>query len=201
MSTEPLPAVWVVDVDGVLVDADNNAWQHPVCAACGITPEQLRCFFQADWPDCVEGRRDTAEALQPWLQHWGSSLDAEGFIAAWHRQDAHLNRPLIARLAARRVEGARMLLATNQDHRRADYLWTTLDLGETFDGMIHSADVGARKPHVAFWQAVADRIGPHEPADVLVIDDNAENLAGTAPFEWRTHHFTGNAGFFARFPD
>ena len=46
---------------------------------------------------------------------------------------------------------------------------------------------------------VADRTGPHEPEDADVIDDNAENLAGAAPFEWRTHHFTGNAGFFARF--
>ncbi|MDA1071171.1 MAG: HAD-IA family hydrolase [Proteobacteria bacterium] len=201
MTAGALPAVWVVDVDGVLVDADSSTWQHPVCAAAGITPQQLRAFFRAEWPDCVEGRRDTAQALAPWLECWGASCDAEAFIAAWHREDAELNRPLLARLAAWRVEGARLLLATNQDHRRADYLWTTLGLGTGFDGMVHSAAVGARKPGIAFWQAVADRIGPHEPEDVVVIDDNAENLAGAAPFEWRTHHFTGNAGFFARFAD
>lgn len=200
MSATRLPAVWVVDVDGVLVDADNNAWQRPVCAAAGITPRQLRDFFRTDWHDCVEGRCDTAQVLSRWLERWGATCDAETFIAAWHRQDAALNRPLLARLAAWRVEGARLLLATNQDHRRAAYLWSTLGLGETFEAMIHSAAVGARKPDVAFWQVVADRIGPHEPEDVVVIDDNAENLAGAAPFEWRTHHFTGNEGFFARFP-
>ena len=199
MTAAALPAVWVVDVDGVLVDADSSSWQDPVCAAAGITPGQLRAFFRAEWPDCVEGRRDTAQALVPWLERWGASCDAEAFIAAWHRTDAALNRPLLARLSAWRVEGARLLLATNQDHRRADYLWTTLGLGTTFDGMVHSAAVGARKPAIAFWQAVADRIGPHAPEDVVVIDDHADNLPGAAPFEWRTHHFTGNAAFFARF--
>lgn len=200
MNAQPLPSVWVVDVDGVLVDADNSAWRLPVCAACGITPQQLREFFRTDWPDCVEGRRDTALALAPWLERWGAACDAETFIAAWHREDAALNRPLLSRLAAWRGAGARLLLATNQDHRRADYLWNTLGLGEGFDGMVHSAAVGARKPSVAFWQAVADRIGDHAPEDVVVIDDNAANLAGAAPFEWRTHHFTGNRDFFAHFP-
>jgi len=194
-----LPSVWVVDVDGVLVDADGNDWQVDIGEAFGITPAQIQAFFRADWPDCVEGRRDTAEALTPWLERWRAPCDAQGFIATWHRADARLNEALLEQLALWRAGGARMLLATNQDHRRAEYLWSTLGFSQRFDGMVHSAAVGARKPDVAFWQVVADRIGPHEPADVVVIDDNAENLAGAAPFEWSTHHFTGNAGFLARF--
>lgn len=199
MTAEPLPAVWVVDVDGVLIDAGDHDWQVSIERAFGITREQLRDFFRAEWPACVEGRRDTAEALGPWLERWGASCDAEAFIAAWHRKDAMLNRDLLDRLEAWREAGARMLLATNQDHRRADYLWDTLALGTHFDGMVHSAAVGTRKPGIAFWQAVADRIGSHEPADVVVIDDIAANLAGAAPFEWRRHHFTGNRGLFDRF--
>lgn len=197
--TATTPSVWVVDVDGVLVDADGHDWQSDIAEAFAIAPEQIQAFFRADWPECVEGRRDTAEALTPWLEQWGAPCQAEDFIAVWHRASARLNTPLLDRLAAWREAGARLLLATNQDHRRAAYLWTTLGLSERFDAMIHSAGVGARKPDVAFWQVVADRIGPHEPETVVVVDDLADNLAGAAPFEWRTHHFTGNADFFERF--
>jgi len=196
---EPLPAVWVIDVDGVIVDAGNHDWQGPIERTFGITPAQLRDFFRSDWAACVEGRRDIAEALAPWLVRWQAPCDAEAFIAAWHHADAALNHGLLERLAAWRAAGARMVLATNQDHRRAAHLWHTLKLVDRFDAMVHSAAVGARKPDVAFWQVVADRIGEHEPHEVVVVDDSAANLAGAAPFEWRTHHFTGNAGLFDRF--
>lgn len=199
MNPESLPAVWVIDIDGVIVDADGHDWQIAIEQAFGISRVQLQDFFRAEWPACVEGHRDTAEALAPWLARWRAPCDAESFIAAWHRADAHLNHPLLDWLAARRAAGARLLLATNQDHRRASHLWTGLELDRRFDAMVHSAAVGARKPDVAFWQVVADRIGPHDPAGVVVVDDNRANLDGAARFDWRTHHFTGNDRFFARF--
>lgn len=199
MTPEALPAVWVVDVDGVLSGAGGHDWTEGLQAALGIAPADLRDFFRAEWPACVEGRRDTAEALGPWLARWGARCDAEGFIAWWHGRDARLNRPLLDRLAAWRTAGARLILATNQDHRRAAHLWNAMGLCERFDAMVHSAAVGARKPDVAFWQAVADLVGPLAPDEVVVVDDQAANLAGAAVFDWRTHLFAGNPGFFARF--
>jgi len=199
VTPEALPAVWVMDVDGVLAGADGHDWTAGLQDALGITPADLRDFFRAEWPACVEGRRDIADALTPWLARWGANCDAEGFIAWWHGRDAHLNVPLLDRLAGWRAAGARLILATNQDHRRAAHLWDTVGLGRRFDAMVHSAAVGARKPDVAFWQAVADLLGPLEPAEVVVVDDQAANLAGAGVFDWRTHLFTGNSGLFGRF--
>lgn len=199
MRPEPLPAVWVVDVDGVIAGAGGHDWTAGLETELGIAPAQLREFSRAEWPACVEGRRDTAEVLVPWLRRWGARCDAEGFIAWWHGRDTALDEPLLVCFAAWRAAGARLLLATNQDNRCTRHLWYGVGLADSFDAMIHSAAVGARKPDVAFWQAVADVIGPHEPRDVVVVDDTAANLDGAAPFEWRTHHFTGRAGLLARF--
>ena len=50
--------------------------------------------------------------------------------------------------------GAKMYVATGQEHHRARYLWNELGFSKHFDGMFYSADIGHPKNDVRFFEAI-----------------------------------------------
>jgi len=48
------------------------------------------------------------------------------------------------------------------------------------------------KPHAPIFELAARRFG-HQPAEMLFIDDNADNIAMAGQLGWHTHHFVNGA--------
>ena len=91
-----------------------------------------------------------------------------------------------------RASGLQLHLATVQEHRRADYLWTTLGLRDRFDGLHHSAAVGFAKPDPAYFAAVEARTG-FAADELLLIDDSPHNIEAAKLAGWRGDPVDGPA--------
>ena len=139
-----------------------------------------------------------------WRRSWRAVAPAvpiERLIEYWFVKDATFDDTLLSDLAALRAGGTALHLATDQEHRRADYLWTKLDLRSRFDAMHYAAALGAQKASPAFFAAVTARAALC-PAEIGFIDDFAPNIeaaraAGWCGYVWtscnrgRRRHFGG----------
>lgn len=83
-------------------------------------------------------------------------------------------------------------LATNQEHRRADYLWRELELEHRFDAIHYSADIGHAKPDADFFAIVENRTG-FDGSHLLFFDDQERNVLAARERGWNAHIWTGLA--------
>jgi putative hydrolase of the HAD superfamily len=80
-------------------------------------------------------------------------------------------------------------LATNQEHLRAAYLIEQLGLAEHVDGILYSAQLGAKKPDREFFAKVQAAVGLHGD-EMLLIDDDSRNVEAALRAGWQALHWT-----------
>ena len=190
----PIRAV-IVDVDGVLVDGrpeDGRPWATTLEADLGISKDALdRDFFRVHWQDVVLGHAPLVERLAPVLEKISPHVTVEQFIAYWFSKDSQVVLPLLQELALLRSTGIKIYLATNQEHRRADYLMHTLGLSTCCDGIFYSAQLSVSKPDPRFFILVSSLTGLDAP-ELILIDDTFANIKTAAALGWSTIHWTSN---------
>lgn len=185
----------VFDVDGVLVTGhtDKGGWWHvDMEKDLGLNPDLFqRRFFTEQWGDIVCGRLGIEEPLAETLAEIAPQLGVEDLLNYWFQKDAGLNRDLVAALEdLRRRANVGLSLATNQEHRRAGYLWRELELEHHFDAIHYSADIGHAKPAGEFFASVEDRTGFDGP-HLLFFDDQERNVQAARERGWQAHVWTG----------
>jgi putative hydrolase of the HAD superfamily len=74
-------------------------------------------------------------------------------------------------------KGHRCYLATNNEKHRTEYLIRDRGLGQWFDGVFSSADIGAKKPEGDYFDAILRKIPEHKE-DIIFWDDDAKNVEG-----------------------
>jgi putative hydrolase of the HAD superfamily len=184
----------MIDVDGVLINgrpSDGNHWATSLEADLGLSFEILqRAFFDRYWEEIVIGRADLGERLAGVLAQIAPGLAAEQVMRYWFQHDSQLNRALLKDMESLRGRGLLVYLATNQEHERASYLMNTLGLAAHVDGCHYSAALGHRKPTLAFFDAVARKVGL-PPKELLLIDDAQENVRAAIETGWNAALWTG----------
>jgi putative hydrolase of the HAD superfamily len=183
----------LVDVDGVLVDGrpeDGLHWLTAVEADLGFTADALHeHFFAPHWDDIVVGRAALMDRLTPALRMIAPHVSPDAFCTYWFEKDSRLVAPLLAELASLRSTGARVFLATNQEHLRAAYLMDALGLADHVDGIFYSARLGAKKPEVEFFARVQAAVGLRAD-QMLLIDDSRANIDAALKEGWHALHWT-----------
>ncbi len=185
----------IFDVDGVLVTGhtQKGGWWHvDMEADLGLHPDIFqRAFFPPFWEDIVLGRRGIEECLAPVLADIAPHLDVETLLAYWFEKDAGLDEGLLSKLEALRSDPSLSLhLATNQEHRRANYLWQEMGFEHRFDALHYSADIGHQKPSPEFFIEVEKRTGLTGAA-LLFFDDQERNVEAARERGWQAHVWTG----------
>jgi putative hydrolase of the HAD superfamily len=138
------------------------------------TLEFLQRSYAAELPT-LTGQGDHLAILTATLAEFGVTVPvADVYRAVWLSVE-----PAAASLAvvrALRAGGYGVHLGTNQERHRAAHMREVLGYDALFDVSCYSCELGAAKPDLAFFTEAARRIGA-EPAAILFIDDNAENVA------------------------
>jgi putative hydrolase of the HAD superfamily len=138
------------------------------------TLEFLQRSYAAELPT-LTGQGDHLAILTATLAEFGVTVPvADVYRAVWLSVE-----PAAASLAvvrALRAGGYGVHLGTNQERYRAAHMREVLGYDALFDVSCYSCELGAAKPDLAFFTEAARRIGA-EPAAILFIDDNAENVA------------------------
>ena len=183
-----------LDVDGVLLDSDRGGaghWTVRLERECGISRTQLRQhFFVPCWDDVVNGRRPIEAALHESLRLIGSSTSVEDVLACWFSADFVPFEDAISLARAAGANGNRVVLATNQEHRRAAYLAENLGALFALDSILYSADFGAQKHEPAFYESASHRLRDKDgsPSQVLFVDDLEGNVHQARKAGWQAVH-------------
>jgi len=183
----------MMDVDGVLIATTRLAgrWDRDLEADLGVKPDDLqRAFFTPHFKAIVLGREPIEPRLGEALAKIAPGVTVEAMLAYWFAKDAELDEELLSDLKGYRARGLSLHLATVQEHRRADHLWNGLNFKARFDGLHHSAAVGAAKPDPAYYAAVQERVGL-AAADLLLVDDSTRNVEAAREAGWQARLWTG----------
>lgn len=185
----------MVDVDGVLVlgrPENGQHWAESIETDLGLSPAVLqREFFDPHWADIIVGRCGLMDHLPSMLERVAPQIAPEQLLAYWFRNDAHVDRRLMADLASIRAAGVRVYLATNQEHMRAAYLMETIGLARHVDDIFYSALLGCKKPSPEFFRAIVDRVNL-APGELMLIDDMEDNVSAAVRAGW--HGLRWSAG-------
>ena len=82
---------------------------------------------------------------------------------------------IVAVREVKRASGARFVAVTNVGPEVANAVEKKVPLAATFDGIVRSFEVGARKPARAFFRAALTLAGC-SPGEAFLIDDSSENV-------------------------
>jgi putative hydrolase of the HAD superfamily len=186
----------MLDVDGVLIRGrpeDGKPWSIDIERDLGVDADRLRdLFFARHWNDIVTGTNGLREILGKCLPGIHPTLSVDEFIDYWFNKDALIDTALLAEVTTLRSSGMRIFLATNQEHLRARYLMQSLGLAAHFDGIVYSADIGARKPEPAFFEAALARSGS-AAGQTLLVDDTLANVETAKAMGWNGYHWANEA--------
>jgi putative hydrolase of the HAD superfamily len=186
----------MLDVDGVLVSGrpwDGLPWVTDIEIDLGIPPELLDVsFFAPHWEKIVTGEANLAEVLKASLQEISSPLSPQELMDYWFSRDSRIAEEILEDCEVLRELGIPVFLATNQEHLRARYLMDDLGLGRHVDGIMYSAELAAKKPERAFFEAVTARTG-FAPEHHVLVDDTLANVDGALAFGWQGLHWSGGS--------
>ena len=195
--------VVLIDVDGVLVHSHFHAdperrrkWNEHLLEDMGVDPIRFTALFSGDFDPAILGQESVIAILDdflPTVGYRGSTLD---FMAYWLERDISPDFRLFEGLKRLKATSkARLYVATNQEHLRANHLWRQLRLGHLFDDMLYSARLSATKPNRAYFEAVAKWIGPQDEPP-LIFDDGAKVIEAARSFGWDATLYSDAADFF-----
>ena len=183
-----------LDVDGVLLDPDRRGegnWTNELTARFGIEHTELRAaFFLQSWHDVIIGRRSVEDGLAEALKQLGVAVDVESVLSCWFDADYVPFEETfdLARSAAE--AGCRVVLATNQEHRRAQYLRRRVGAVLPLNDVLYSADIGYTKHDHRFFEVASRRLGltRAQRPSVVFVDDVLANVEVARSVGWQAVH-------------
>ncbi len=173
------------DIDNVLMPI---RFPSILPKALGISASAANDFFAGPFEDCLLGKGDVRERIRPYLALWGWQGTVEEFQAFWFRVDSDAFPPGL-RLAERlRAAGVLCVLASTQEEHRARHLEKLLGVPHRFEVAFFSCRLQCRKPDPEFFLTVSRTI-KMAPEEILLIDDDARNVAGAQAVGWNAVQF------------
>lgn len=161
------------DTDGVIVHSDM--WSNEYSRRSGIPPEIMKPFFCNIFGDCITGKSDLKEVINPYLSNWNWTGSVEEYLEEWFRYENRVDRELIRRIQELRKAWIECHVATNQEKYRLEYLRNTMGFSNDFDSVFCSSELGYKKPQKEFYERVLQTLNTNAD-EVLYFDDAEENI-------------------------
>ncbi len=185
--------VALFDIDGVIVK--DPIFSTVYANEHGLTPEAMLPFFTKAFQDCMIGKADLKVAVAPFLKEWKWTGTVDEFITYWLEHHRTLDPDVITILENLRAKGIKIVLATNQEKYRADYLWNVVGLKNYCDDKIVSYTLGVRKPNKDYFIQTLKLLGlAHEPNAVLLVDDSLNFIMSAETCGIQTHYYKNASG-------
>jgi len=176
----------VFDLGKVLVDFDYSIAARKVAAQSRkpiaetkVLLEQSR--FIIDYETGRLTRQEFFEQVQEATGFRGTLEEFGGFFA-----DIFTEIPaMIALHAELRRRGIPTYIFSNTNDLAIEHVRRNFPFFANFDGYILSYEVGAMKPDAKIYEAL-EKLTGRRGADIIYLDDRAENVAGGVARGWRT---------------
>jgi putative hydrolase of the HAD superfamily len=183
----------LLDLDGTLLDKyfDDYFWGH-------LVPERYAERHDVSFGRAKEFLFNTYrshEGTLKWtdLDFWSEELDLD--IPALKEQLRHLidvHPHVVDFLREMRRQGKHVHLLTNAHWKSVDLKFAKTGIGEYFDSVVTSNEIGAPKEDQEFWRRAQGRIG-FGLEDTLFVDDTEDVLRSAREFGIRYVLLKGRA--------
>jgi putative hydrolase of the HAD superfamily len=180
------------DVDGVLIHGMHTnplhvrRWDTNLQEDLGVDPIRFvnEFIFDIFIKRVIIGEMSIIDALERRLPSLGYKGSPMVFLHYWFEHDSVLNQPLLDAIRAlKKRSDIRLYIATNQEHLRANRLWSHLGLNELFEDIFYSARIGVQKPNPAYFDFIHSKIGP-QTEQPLFFDDTPKVIDGARAGGW-----------------
>jgi len=176
----------VFDLGKVLVDFDYSIAARRIAARSTQPPENLDAFLSSS-PALVHfetgliTRQEFFEQVRSATGFLGDNHEFGGMFA-----DIFTEMPPMIELHAElRRRGFKTYIFSNTNDLAIEHIRRNFPFFQNFDGYIFSYEVRAMKPDAPIYEALEDMTG-RRGAEIIYIDDRAENIAAGAARGWRT---------------
>ena len=179
------------DFDGVLNKGHQggfDAWQAEFEADLGVSAGLFTDFVFSDgkFNAVLNGERDLLDLLTDYTATHAVPHAPEAVLDYLLTKDAVVDPQVLGWLTACPIQG---VIATNNEQRRADYMWDVMGFKAHMAKIFASGPLGVKKPDGRFFAAIEEWSGL-PPADILLIDDAEKNIHAASARGWQTFHFT-----------
>lgn len=181
------------DADGVLINAEMFSRQLE--KQYGIPAERLNPFFAEKFVDCLVGKADLKEVIEPYMKEWGWQGTVDELTDFWFTVEHKVDEQLIAYIQQLRQQGIACYVATNQEKHRAEYMLNDMGFGESFDGVFASAHLGEKKPSLAFFERILAKLSITDPTEVLFWDDTPASIEAARQVGIQAEQYIGFEDF------
>jgi HAD superfamily hydrolase (TIGR01509 family) len=179
------PAI-IFDLGKVLVDFDYSIAARKIAARSQCPPQDLHTFLGSS-PLLVEyesgrlTRQSFYEAVRDAIRYQAGLAEFGGYFA-----DIFSEIPgTIALQAELRQRGFKTYIFSNTNDLAIEHVRRRFPFFANFDGYIFSYGVGAMKPEALIYEAM-EKLCDRRGAELIYLDDRAENVAAGAARGWRT---------------
>ncbi|MCR4279165.1 MAG: HAD hydrolase-like protein [Candidatus Zambryskibacteria bacterium] len=181
--------VVLFDVDGVLVRA-RRMFSVNLEREYGISTEKTSSFFLGPFKECLVGKADLKNAIEPYLKEWGWQKGVDALIEYWFKSEDIVDSSLIEYVQSLRRKGIKCYLATNQENYRVDHMLNTMGFAQNFDGSYASSHIGYVKPDAEFFARIYENLDKIKKDEILFWDNTLENIEGAQTFGIQARLYT-----------
>ena len=182
----------IFDADGVLINGDKFA--AALARDFPVDHDKEKEFFTGKFQDCLVGKADLKESIAPYLTSFGWKGTVDDFLDYWFKSEHSINEELVAYIQKLRQQSIQVVLATNQEQYRTQYMLEHMGFQNVFENIYSSAHLGLKKPAVDFFAKVVEDMGAAKD-DVLFWDDDQQNIAGAAEYGIHAEFYTDYPSF------
>ena len=190
-------SAFLFDVDGVIVRTEMFSIQYQ--QEFGVPNEDMFAFFSGVFQDCLIGKADLKEAVQPYLKRWKWTGDVDGLLLYWFASEHKIDHRIINVISRLQKSGIKCYLATNQEKYRTQYMKKEMGFESLFDSIFSSAEIGSKKPEPEFYERVFRELAEQgiSKEQMLFIDDSCSHIAVAKALGIDTHLYKSFDSFYA----
>ncbi len=180
------PAIVVFDLGKVLVDFDYSLAGRRIATNASRSPAEVQAVLdhspllyrfetglmsREEFYETVREQTGFRGSLQEFCNYFADIFTEMPEMTALHRELRSRNIPAY--------------IFSNTNDLAIEHIRRAFPFFATFDGYIFSYEVGAMKPAARIYEAV-EQLSGRRGAEVLYVDDRAENIAAGEARGWRT---------------
>jgi HAD superfamily hydrolase (TIGR01509 family) len=177
--------VFIFDLGKVLVDFDYSIAAKKIAARSTKAPVDLHAFLGASplLVDYESGRLTRQMFYQAICEAIGYRGDLAEFSSAFAEIFSEMPGTIALHAELRR-RGFKTYIFSNTNDLAIEHVRRNFPFFQNFDGYIFSYEVGAMKPDAPIYEAMEKMCG-RRGADLIYLDDRAENIAAGVARGWR----------------
>lgn len=183
----------IFDADGVLVNINGEQFSKVLARDYNVDSEKVVEFFTGKFQDCLVGKADLKESIASYLESFGWPGTVEEILDYWFTTEHSINEELVGYIQVLRTRGMPVVLATNQEQYRTQYMLDHMGFKDVFDTIYSSAHLGLKKPALEFFDKVVRDMQFQE--EVLFWDDDPVNIEGAKEYGLHAEFYSDYGSF------